>query len=52
MQNGKKLNPSAFKAPPSIALAGQSLVAFKAEKARIDSLLNAKVAQTSAPKAG
>jgi murein DD-endopeptidase MepM/ murein hydrolase activator NlpD len=52
MQNGKKLNPSAFKAPPSIALAGQSMLAFKAEKARIDGLLNAKVAQTSAPKAG
>lgn len=53
MQNGKKVNPSAFKAPPSVALAGQSLLAFKAEKARIDGVLQAKVAQNGpAKKAG
>ena len=39
MQNGKKLNPSQFKAPPGISLAGPQLAAFKAEKARIDGLL-------------
>jgi murein DD-endopeptidase MepM/ murein hydrolase activator NlpD len=52
MQNGKKVNPSLFKAPPSVALAGQSLIAFKTEKARIDGLLQAKVAQNGPAKAG
>jgi murein DD-endopeptidase MepM/ murein hydrolase activator NlpD len=52
MRNGQKVNPSAFKAPPSVALAGQALLAFKAEKARIDGLLQAKVAQNGAPKPG
>jgi murein DD-endopeptidase MepM/ murein hydrolase activator NlpD len=47
MQNGKKLNPSQFKAPPSVALSGAALVAFKAERARIDGLLRAKVADTA-----
>ena len=52
MQNGKKVNPSAFKAPPSVALAGPSLLAFKAEKARIDGVLQAKVAQNGPTKVG
>jgi murein DD-endopeptidase MepM/ murein hydrolase activator NlpD len=52
MRNGQKVNPSAFKAP-SVALAGKALLAFKAEKARIDGLLQAKVAQNGpARKAG
>jgi murein DD-endopeptidase MepM/ murein hydrolase activator NlpD len=44
MMGGKKVNPSKFKAPPSVALAGKELAAFKAEKARIDSLVDQKVA--------
>jgi murein DD-endopeptidase MepM/ murein hydrolase activator NlpD len=43
--NGKKVNPSKFKAPPSVALSGKELAAFKAEKARIDSLVSQKLAQ-------
>lgn len=41
---GKKVNPSLFKAPPSVALAGAQLAAFKAEKARIDGMVSQKVA--------
>jgi murein DD-endopeptidase MepM/ murein hydrolase activator NlpD len=44
MQGGKKVNPSKFKAPPSIALAGKELTAFKTEKARIDTMVSQKVA--------
>jgi murein DD-endopeptidase MepM/ murein hydrolase activator NlpD len=44
MMGGKKVNPSKFKAPPSVALAGKELVAFKAEKARIDAMVSQKVA--------
>jgi len=44
MVGGKKVNPSKFKAPPSVALAGRELAAFKAEKARIDTMVNQKVA--------
>jgi hypothetical protein len=47
MVNGQKVNPSKFKAPPSIALAGATLAAFKAEKARIDGLVNQKLAQAA-----
>jgi murein DD-endopeptidase MepM/ murein hydrolase activator NlpD len=42
---GKKVNPSKFKAPPSVALSGKALAAFKAEKARIDGLVSQKLAQ-------
>jgi murein DD-endopeptidase MepM/ murein hydrolase activator NlpD len=38
MQNGKKMNPSAFKAPSGAVLGGPQLAAFRAEKARIDSI--------------
>jgi murein DD-endopeptidase MepM/ murein hydrolase activator NlpD len=48
MVGGKKVNPSRFKAPPSVALAGKDLAAFKAEKARIDAMVSAKVAQNGA----
>jgi murein DD-endopeptidase MepM/ murein hydrolase activator NlpD len=44
MVHGKKVNPSKFKAPPSVALAGRELAAFKAEKARIDAMVSRKVA--------
>lgn len=44
MIGGKKVNPSKFKAPPSVALAGKELAAFKAEKTRIDTLVDQKVA--------
>ena len=40
MVNGKKVNPSGFKTPPSVALAGPQMTAFKAEKARIDGLVS------------
>ena len=52
MVGGKKVNPSQFKAPPSVALAGPELAAFKAEKARIDALAGQKVAQTGQAQAG
>ena len=45
MVGGQKVNPSKFKAPPSIALAGPALVAFKAEKTRIDAMVGQKLAQ-------
>src|SRR6201995_743447 len=45
MVNSQKGNPSKFKAPPSIAWSGQTLAAFDAEKARIDGLVNQKLAQ-------
>ena len=44
MQGGVKVNPSKFKAPPSVALAGKELAAFKVEKARIDAMVAPKVA--------
>jgi len=44
MVNGKKVNPSKLKSPPSVALAGKELAAFKAEKARIDIMVSQKVA--------
>jgi murein DD-endopeptidase MepM/ murein hydrolase activator NlpD len=44
MVGGKKVNPSHFKAPPSVALAGKELAAFKTEKARIDAMVAPKVA--------
>ena len=47
MVNGQKVNPSKFKAPPSIALSGSTLAAFDAEKTRIDGLVNQKLAQAS-----
>jgi murein DD-endopeptidase MepM/ murein hydrolase activator NlpD len=50
--NGQKVNPSKLKAPPSVALAGKELVAFKAEKARIDTLVSQKVAENGAPQPG
>ncbi|HEY4029418.1 MAG TPA: peptidoglycan DD-metalloendopeptidase family protein [Caulobacteraceae bacterium] len=40
MVGGKKVNPSKFKAPPSVALAGKELAAFKAEKTRIDAMVS------------
>ncbi len=44
MVGGKKVNPSRFKAPPSVALAGKELAAFNTEKARIDAMVSQKVA--------
>jgi murein DD-endopeptidase MepM/ murein hydrolase activator NlpD len=44
MIGGKKVNPSKFKAPPSVALAGKEFAAFKAEKTRIDAMVSQKVA--------
>jgi murein DD-endopeptidase MepM/ murein hydrolase activator NlpD len=44
MVGGQKVNPSKFKAPPSVALAGKELAAFKAEKTRIDTMVSQKVA--------
>jgi murein DD-endopeptidase MepM/ murein hydrolase activator NlpD len=44
MMGGKKVNPSKFKAPPSVALAGKELAAFKVEKTRIDAMVSQKVA--------
>ena len=44
MVGGKKVNPSKFKAPPNLALAGKELAAFKAEKTRIDTMVSQKVA--------
>jgi murein DD-endopeptidase MepM/ murein hydrolase activator NlpD len=52
MIGGRKVNPSQFKAPPSVALTGVQLAAFKAEKARIDALLTAKVADAGQPAPG
>jgi murein DD-endopeptidase MepM/ murein hydrolase activator NlpD len=52
MVGGKKVNPSQFKAPPSVALAGAELAAFKAEKARIDGLVNQKLAQAGSARPG
>ncbi len=52
MVGGRKVNPSQFKAPPSVALAGPELTAFKTEKARIDALAGQKVAQNGAVQAG
>jgi hypothetical protein len=46
------VNPSAFKAPPSVALAGRELAAFKTEKSRIDGLLAQKMAQNGAGQPG
>jgi murein DD-endopeptidase MepM/ murein hydrolase activator NlpD len=50
--NGKKVNPSAFKSPPSVALAGKEMAAFKAEKSRIDGLVAHQVAMNGGLKAG
>lgn len=52
MVNGKKVNPSKFKAPPSLALTGRTLAAFKAEKARIDGLVNQQLAQAGPARPG
>ena len=52
MVGGQKVNPSKFKAPPSVALAGKELVAFKAEKARIDTMVGQKVAANGAARSG
>ncbi len=52
MVGGQKVNPSRFKAPPSIALGGQAMAAFKAEKARIDGLVSQKLAQAGAARPG
>ena len=52
MVNGKKVNPSKFKAPPSIALTGATLAAFQAEKARIDGLVTQKLAQAGSAHPG
>ena len=52
MVGGKKVNPSQFKAPPSVALGGKELVAFKAEKARIDAMVSQKVAANGAAHPG
>ncbi len=52
MVGGKKVNPSAFKAPPSVALSGRELAAFHTEKSRIDGLLAQKVAQNGASQPG
>ncbi len=52
MVGGKKVNPSKFKAPPSIALGGQAMTAFKAEKARIDAMISQKMAQAAPARPG
>jgi hypothetical protein len=52
MVKGKKVNPSAFKAPPGVVLAGRELAAFKTEKARIDGLVVKQVAQTGGGQPG
>jgi hypothetical protein len=52
MVNGKKINPSQFKAPPNVALAGKELAAFKLEKARIDAMVGQKVAANGAAHPG
>jgi murein DD-endopeptidase MepM/ murein hydrolase activator NlpD len=52
MVGGKKVNPSKFKAPPTVALAGKELAAFKAEKARIDAMVSKKVAANAAAQPG
>lgn len=52
MVGGKKVNPSKFKAPPSVALAGKELAAFKTEKARIDAMVGQKVAANGAAHPG
>jgi len=52
MQNGKKMNPSAFKAPQSIPLGGREMAAFKAEKSRIDGLIAHQVAMNGGLRAG
>ena len=44
MVGGQKVNPSKFKAPPNLALAGKELAAFKAEKTRIDTMVSQKLA--------
>lgn len=41
MRNGAKLNPKGAKIPQGSALSGRNLVAFRAEKYRIDQLLTA-----------
>jgi murein DD-endopeptidase MepM/ murein hydrolase activator NlpD len=50
--NGKKIDPSHFKAPAGVVLGGQQMAAFKAEKARIDTLLTRKVAAAGATRPG
>jgi murein DD-endopeptidase MepM/ murein hydrolase activator NlpD len=52
MVKGQKVNPSAFKAPPGVVLAGRDLAAFKAEKARIDAMLAKQAAANGAPAPG
>lgn len=52
MIGGQKVNPSRFKAPPSVALGGKALEAFKAEKARIDAMVSQKVAQAAPARPG
>lgn len=52
MVGGKKVNPSKFKAAPSVALAGKELAAFKAEKARIDAMVSQKLADNGAAHPG
>lgn len=52
MVGGQKVNPSKYKAPPSVALAGKALVAFKAEKARIDAMVGQKVAVNGSAQPG
>jgi murein DD-endopeptidase MepM/ murein hydrolase activator NlpD len=52
MVNGRKVNPSAFKSPPSVALAGKEMAAFKTEKSRIDGLIAHQVAMNGGLKPG
>jgi murein DD-endopeptidase MepM/ murein hydrolase activator NlpD len=52
MVQGKKVNPSAFKAPPGVVLTGNALAAFKAEKARIDGLVVRQIALNGGLKPG
>jgi len=49
MQGGKKVNPSKFKAPPTVALAGKEMAAFQAEKARIDAMVAGQKVAANAP---
>ena len=49
---GKKVNPTGFKAPPGVVLAGREMAAFKAEKSRIDGLVAHQMAQNGASAPG
>lgn len=49
MQNGAKIDPKGAKVPSGTVLAGPELVAFQAEKGRIDAMLLAQATPKAAP---